>query len=208
MIPHKLFHCEDREAAIDFIAAHPFAAVAVNGEQGPVTALVPLVVNDKGEMLIGHVSKSNPFWQAANKTGAKAIALFRGADAYVTPSLYPSKKRHGRVAPTWDYLALQVRGEIMVETNPEAMRPFLTILTDRMEARQDTPWKVSDAPDDYTEKMTQAIIGFKLKIDDITYVRKLSQHKKPEDSDGVKTAFESSNDPAQNRLAKEMKEDN
>lgn len=211
MTPNPLFHSDNKDGAMAFMAMAPFAVLAVNGEagkaQGPVSVMVPLVVDGTGQRLIGHVARSNPFWKAAQDSSAKAIAIFKGNDAYVTPALYPSKQEHGRVVPTWNYMALEVRGHIKVETDAAMMRPYLTALTDQMESHRDMPWKVSDAPDDYIEKLSHAIVGFTLEIDEISFMKKLSQNKREDDKNGIITAFENSNDPAQNNLAKEMNQE-
>jgi len=110
MHPTLAFRYDDKAEALAFVAEHPFATLAVNGEQGPVTALVPLVIDDRGQYLLGHVARMNPFWKAAQHSGKEAVAVFRGADAYISPSSYASKKEHGRAVPTWNYLAVEIRG--------------------------------------------------------------------------------------------------
>jgi len=211
MHPTPAFRYDDRAEALAFVAAHPFATVAVNGEQGPVTALVPLVIDIRGQALLGHVARANPFWEAARYSDCKAVAVFHGVDAYVSPSSYPSKTEHGKAVPTWNYMAVEIRGEITIETHAAAMMPYLVALTDKMEAHRELPWQVSDAPEEYIAKLSQAIVGFSLTIEDITYVRKLSQNKPDKDKQGVITSLEISNkyeDKYEERLvAHEMKQD-
>jgi len=175
MHPTPIFTNDDRGQALSFAASYPFATLAVNGEAGPVTALVPLVYDAKREHFIGHVAKANSFWKAAQKSG-QAVAVFRGPDAYISPSFYPSKAEHGKTVPTWNYMAVEIRGE----------------LTDKMESHRDVPWAMSDAPEDYIAKLSAAIVGFSLRIDDITFVEKLSQNKTERDRAGVIHALENS----------------
>jgi len=182
--------------------------MAVNGEQGPVTALVPLVIDNQGKTLLGHVARMNPFWKAAQEAGNQAIAVFQGGDAYISPSAYASKKEHGRAVPTGNYIAVEIRGTITLETKAEAMMPYLTALTDKMESHRELPWEVSDAPADYIEKLSRGIIGFRLEIDDITHIRKLSQNKSAEDKHGVITTLELSKKYQERLIAREMKEAN
>lgn len=203
--PTPAFRYDDKDEALAFVAAHPFATVAVNGEQGPVTALVPLVISEDGQTLLGHVARINPFWDAAIQSGSKAIAVFRGGDAYVSPSNYPSKAEHERVVPTWNYMAVEIRGDITIETDANAMMPYITALTEKMESHRDLPWQVSDAPDDYIAKLSRGIVGFKLTVEDITHVRKLSQNKSEDDKQGVLNAFENSPDINEQVMAQEMK---
>ena len=207
MTPTPAFRYEDRTEALAFVGEHPFATMAVNGEQGPITAMVPLVIADDSLTLLGHVARKNRFWEAAKQGGSKAVAVFRGGDAYVSPSNYPSKAEHERVVPTWNYMAVEIRGDIEFETRPGAMLPYITALTDKMESHRELPWQVSDAPDDYIAKLSRAIVGFKLNIEDITHVRKLSQNKSQDDKQGVLKSFENSSNPSEYVLAHEMKKE-
>ena len=207
MTPTPAFRYEDRTEALAFVGEHPFATMAVNGEQGPITAMVPLVIADDSLTLLGHVARKNRFWEAAKRGGGKAVAVFRGVDAYVSPSNYPSKAEHERVVPTWNYMAVEIRGDIEFETRPGAMLPYITALTDKMESHRELPWQVSDAPDDYIAKLSRAIVGFKLTIEDITHVRKLSQNKSQDDKQGVLKSFENSSNPSEYVLAHEMKKE-
>jgi len=205
--PTPAFHYDDRAEALAFVAAHPFAMLAVNGEQGPVTAQVPLVIDVDKPILLGHVARANPFWEAVQKGGGKAVAVFQGVDAYVSPSSYPSKKIHGKVVPTWNYVAVEIRGTIKVETRAEAMASYIEALTNKMEARRKPPWQVSDAPEDYIAKLSHGIVGFSLDIEDITHVRKLSQNKSFDDKLGVMKAFEVSSDRKELLVAREMRKE-
>ena len=204
MHPSSVFQNDDKDEALAFISAHPFATLAINGERGPVTALVPLTIDKLGGTLLGHVARSNYFWQAVEKSNAAGIAMFRGADAYVSPSYYPSKLEHGKTVPTWNYLAVEIRGKISVETRHDHMMPYLTALTDKMESNRDVPWKVDDAPKEYIEKLSRAIVGFSLEINEINFVKKNSQNKSEKDKQGVVQAFTASSDLAEHALALEI----
>lgn len=57
-----------------------------------------------------HVARKNPVWQRL-RGGRRALAVFQGPDAYISPSWYPSKAKDGRVVPTWSYLAVHAEGE-------------------------------------------------------------------------------------------------
>ena len=104
-------------------------------------------------------------------------------------------------------MAVEIRGDIEIETRPGAMLPYITALTDKMESHRELPWQVSDAPDDYIAKLSRAIVGFKLTIEDITHVRKLSQNKSQDDKQGVLKSFENSSNPSEYVLAHEMKKE-
>ncbi len=205
MTPTPVFRQDDTNEALRFVAAHHFATIAVNGENGPMTALVPLVIGEGGQTLLGHVARANPFWKAAQDNESPAVAVFKGPDAYISPSSYPSKKADGRVVPTWNYMAVQIRGKIEIEARADAMMPYIEALTDKMESHRKHPWKVSDAPKEYIAKLSRAVVGFSLAIDEITYVRKLSQNKSDADKQGVMTALETSEQYESRLIAQEMR---
>ncbi len=187
----------DARAVID---AAPLATVAVNGDVGPVIALAPLILREDGRRLLGHVSRANPFWRCAEAGAVPAVAIFHAGDAYVSPSAYPSKADHGRVVPTWNYVAVEARGQLTLETNPHLMREYIEPLTNRMEDGRAAPWKVDDAPEDYTARLSTGIVGFEIEVTALTCIRKLSQNKDPSDRAGVRAAFEADG----NALALEM----
>jgi len=66
------------------VAMHPLAHVVVHTSDGLVGTPVPLVV--RAGSLVGHVARGNSLW----RHGGEALALFSGADAYVSPAWYPS----------------------------------------------------------------------------------------------------------------------
>ncbi len=72
--------------------------------------------------------------------------FFAGADAYVSPGFYPSKAEHGKVVPTWNYVAVHAYGMAEVFTDADRLRTLVSALTDRHEAGRINPWKVADAP--------------------------------------------------------------
>ena len=188
---------------MDFFLPYPFAILMVNGARWPVTALTPLVLSESDDELIGHVSRANPFWQAAQTSG-HMTALFRGPQAYVSASLYPSKQEHGREVPTWNYLCVEVAGAVSVETSPAMMRPYLEVLTTHMEADRQDPWAVSDAPADYIDSLQRGITGLRLRMEHVRMVRKLSQNKAERERAAVRSAFLNSLNPDEAALGAAM----
>jgi transcriptional regulator len=198
----------DQADAAAFVVAHPFAVVCINGTAGPVVAHVPLVgVRDgAGNLveLIGHVARANPFHDGISEEGAPVVAVFRGADAYVSPSLYPTKSATGKVVPTWNYLAAEARGTLFVDREPANMKHYLVALTDEMESHRPVPWAITDAPEDYLTTMYRGIVGLRIAVVDLIAKRKLDQTKAAADFQGVANAFAASTSPNEKILATEM----
>lgn len=196
---------DDPAALTGFVRAHPFALLVLNGAEGPVAAHLPLaVVEADGAVveLVGHLARANPFWREAE--GAPALAVFSGADAYVSPSAYPSKRGHGRVVPTWNYLRVEVRGRLRLEQDAAAMRPYLEAVTAMQEAARPAPWGLDDAPADYLDRMSHAVVGLRLEVGRIEGVFKLSQNKDAADRVGVITELSASPLPKDRAVAEAM----
>lgn len=198
----------DKAQASAFALAHPFAVVCINGGDGPVVAHVPLVgVLDDDKCLvelIGHIARGNSFHVAIEAQGTPVVAVFRGADAYVSPSLYPSKAIHGKAVPTWNYLAAEARGTIYVDRDPANMEGYLVPLTEAMESHRQNPWAVSDAPADYMAMMMRGIVGLRIAVTSLTAKRKISQGKAEADYQSVLTAFATSGNENEQILSVEM----
>ena len=201
------FRVDDAAELAAFIEARHFGTLVVTGPNGPQAAHVPMLVNrdaaGNAVSLECHVAKSNPV-AAIAASGARALAIFNGADAYVTPSLYLSKREHGRVVPTWNYIAVEVTGDVATFSDGAQLQAQIARMTDVMEQLTAAPWSVSDAPADYVAKLVGAITGLRLTIDSIEGVRKLSQNRPEGDRAGVLNGFTHSSDPSARQLATEM----
>jgi transcriptional regulator len=201
------FSIDDQGEIIALMEARPFATLVAAGPSGPIAAFAPLLIerDDTGRpaALIGHLARANPFNDVVAE-GARVLAIFHGPEAYVSPSFYPTKQEHGRVVPTWNYLAVEAEGAISFTREPAAIRELVTRLTDRMEAPRPAPWAVSDAPATYVDKLTNAIIGIRIAIDSLQGKAKLSQNKTEPDRAGVRAHLSQSRDPLEQLLAAAM----
>ena len=104
------FRVDDAAAHRALIAAHPLATLVVPTARGLEVNHLPLRLDDVTGRLIGHVARANPLWTL--EPAGEAVAVFRGAEAYVTPGWYASKAEHGRVVPTWNYAVVHVHGRL------------------------------------------------------------------------------------------------
>lgn len=167
------------------IARLRFATLVVNGPEGPVAAHLPMVVDaTRPEVLLGHVARANPIVPLLRAAPA-ALACFVGPDAYVTPAWYASKREHGKVVPTWNYIAVHARGRIEPVDDAGELRAIVAALTDAMEADRPEPWAVEDAPADFLAGMLKAIVGFRLHVSALEGSAKLSQNRPAADHAGV-----------------------
>ncbi|MEN5140898.1 FMN-binding negative transcriptional regulator [Pseudomonas juntendi] len=184
------------------------AILVSHGEQGLLATHLPVLVDTaEGEFgtVYAHLARANRQWQDL-ALGAEAMLVFPGADAYVSPSYYPSKADNPKVVPTWNYLAVHAYGAAEVIHDAEPLLAIVSRLTDRHERGRSEPWKVTDAPADYLDGMLRAIVGIRLPITRLQGARKLSQNRSEQDIIGVREGLSASPDQMDNQLAAHMRQ--
>ena len=196
---------QDPQVLFDFMRAHPFATlVTASPAEGLFATHLPLIVHREdgpSGVLIGHVARANPHHRYIAAGATEGLVIFTGPDAYVTPSWYPAKQEHGRVVPTWNYVAVHAYGTLRVDGDPAFLRPHLEALTTRHEAERTPEWRVSDAPAEFLDQMMKAIVGVELTITRLEGKWKMSQNRSGADIDGVVRGLAASEAPADQAVA-------
>ncbi len=143
--------------------------------------------------LVGHVARANPQWRAP---ALEAMVIVRGPDAYVSPAWYATKREHGRVVPTWNYVTAHVYGRLIIHDDVEWLEALVRRLTVHHEAGRDQPWSVDDAPPEYFAGQLRAIVGVEIAIERIEAKAKLSQNRSAEDVTGTIAGLAEAGQPA------------
>ena len=185
------------------IARLRFAVLFTSGASGPMATHLPLVWD--GPDLVGHVARANPHWKDWLGEGAPAIAVFQGPEAYVSPSLYPSKQAHGRVVPTWNYVAVHAQGVATAVPEPGPLHRIVSLLTDVQETSRAEPWKVTDAPEPFVAAQLKGIVGVRIAVPVLSGSRKLSRNRDAADRAGVIAGL-SAGDAEAREIARLMRE--
>ena len=183
---------EDRlETLHALIRTHPLGTLITAGAGGLTANLVPFTLAHTGEKgtLRAHIAKANDQVDAL-RAGAETLVVFHGPEAYITPSWYASKREHGRVVPTWNYVVVQVRGTPRVIDDPAWLRAQIDELTSSQENQRPRPWKVSDAPEAFILGQIKAIVGFEIPILTIEGKWKVSQNRSAADRQGVQEGLQ------------------
>ena len=201
---------EDRPEALHGILRAARLALLVSAAPdggAPEATHLPLLL-DTAEgphgTLYGHVARANPHWRAL-AAGGQARAIFPGPEAYVSPSLYASKAEHGKVVPTWNYIAVHAIGPVEVIEDAERLHALVSRLTDHHEAPRAAAWAVADAPDSFIAGQLKGIVGIVLRIETLIGKRKLSQNRSAADRAGVAEGLGASADPADRAVAGAMR---
>jgi transcriptional regulator len=171
---HGKFNVDDPLALLAELAQQRVATLVSIGDGGFWTTMLPLIVGEG--VLRGHVARANNHWRALERD-ARAVALFYGPDAYISPAWYEEKRLTGKVVPTWNYSLVAVHGSIRVHHEPEWLLENVRELVLRHEAPRPAPWHIDDAPADYIQTQARAIVGLELAIERIEAKQKLTQNR-------------------------------
>ena len=183
------------------IRAHPLGLLVSNGTDGPIANPLPFLLDaDAGPhgRLRAHLAKANPQWRSISKnTEMPVLVVFQGADSYVTPSWYETKRETGKVVPTWNYAVVQVRGRARIVDDKEWLAGQIAELTATHEAPRAEPWQVTDAPAPFIEAQIKGIIGLEIDITEISGKWKVSQNRPIADRVGVANGLEAGGSAAE-----------
>jgi len=173
----------------------------VCGDNGDLLSTpVPFIVDDEVQSVRMHLARPNPIFKQASSS---ALLIVPAGDAYISPSWYKSKAEHGKVVPTWNYEVVHLHGSLEIHDNSEWLYGLLNDLTDYNERSNPTPWRVSDAPDEFIATTMKGIIGLELHVERIEAKRKLSQNRSAPDRDGVLEGLRQQ-DSSDNSIARSM----
>jgi transcriptional regulator len=169
------------------ISQHPFGMLVTNGAGGLDANHIPFELHPlqgKLGVLNAHVARANPVWQELSN-GDEVLAVFRAADAYISPNWYPSKHEQHRQVPTWNYIVVHAHGRITIRDDERFVRGVVARLTRTHEASEPAPWKMADSAKDYIDTMLGNIVGLEIEITRLVGKSKLSQNKEARDIQGA-----------------------
>ena len=175
------------EQARDLLREITVGQLVTATEQGPMATMLPWAVDDENNTLVGHMARPNAQWQMPWQ--GQALVIAEGPNGYVSPSWYATKAETGRVVPTWDYVVVQVYGDLVVHDDHAWVDAAVRRLTDRHEQQRVEPWSVADAPAYYIDGQLRGIVGIEVRIDRVEAAVKMSQNKSAADASGVLAGF-------------------
>jgi transcriptional regulator len=170
--------------------------------EGLVATPLPLLLDETegaSGTLYGHMARANPQWKLS--PSGEALVIFSGPDAYVTPSWYASKREHGKVVPTWNYIAVHAYGPVEFFEDEARLRDVVTRLTNLHEKPRAEAWAVTDAPEAFVTAQLRGIVGLRVPITRIEGKRKMSQNRPEADRDGVAAGLAASDRESDRHVA-------
>jgi transcriptional regulator len=193
---------DDPDQLRRMIAEARLATLVTATEEGLMATPLPMQLDateGPDGTLYGHIAKANRQWRLAPL--AEALVMFAGADAYVSPSWYASKREHGKVVPTWNYAAVHAYGPVEFFEDEGRLHTIVTRLTERHEAGRDEPWAVADAPASFIRAQLKGIVGLRIPVSRLEGKLKMSQNRPVADRAGVVAGLGESPNEGDRRVA-------
>lgn len=197
------FREERAELMHDLIRHHPFGTLLSSIGGNLAADHLPFVLDANSARLgalNAHVSAGNPLARG-QRTGVDVLAVFQGPQSYISPSWYPSKAAHGKVVPTWNYVAVHAHGVLRLRKDEDWLLGHLDELTRGHESDRAVPWSVSDAPRDFIGRQLRGLVGLEIEITELQGVWKASQNKTAEDVGGVAAGLRQVGTPESSAMA-------
>jgi transcriptional regulator len=161
-----------------FIREYGFATL-VNQVEGKLWAThTPLLLNEEGTRITGHISKANKQWKGFSEK-EEVLAIFQGPHTYVSPSWYDHEN-----VPTWNYIAVHVYGTLRT-LEGDALIKSLKGLVDKYEAHSEAPVTVEGMSSGYVEKEMKGLVAFEITITRMEASYKLSQNRDPKNHERI-----------------------
>nr|WP_321237451.1 FMN-binding negative transcriptional regulator [uncultured Psychroserpens sp.] len=174
--PPKHHQDDDQNHMIEVIKTYPLATVISVTNDQPLITHLPLIF-DNGK-LIGHIDIYNP--QAGLLKDDNAVTLlFSGPQCYISPSVYSTTQ-----LPTWNYMKVHLKGTVKAIESKAALKQSLITMTEFLEAPDHKYVLEPDNP--RLDRNLDYIKMFEITISDWEGKFKLSQDKKPRDTNNAR----------------------
>lgn len=177
------FNVKDPEIIQAIIRDYPLATVLTVSETNELSIshlpLIGRLANDE-MTLVGHMARGNLHWRAMKKNSMTKV-IFHGPHTFITPTWYAEND-----VPTWNYVAVHIDGDANLIEDKAGIIECLKALSASTEPPGPGSWEFW-IPDDLSKPnaLESALVGFEIKVRQITGKFKLSQNRSPADRQGV-----------------------
>jgi transcriptional regulator len=195
------FKENDNRVVMEFIRNHPFAFITgCDVDNKPVATQIPVFIDERdGKLFLsGHIMKGTDHHKTFSYN-PNVLAVFTGPHTYVSASWYDDPHQ----ASTWNYMSVHAKG-ILSFKGEDALLEILKRTTDHFENNPHSGSNFHDLPEEYVNKLVNAIVVFEIEVTSMNNVFKLSQNRNEKSFDTIIEKLEGyGGDAAQ--IAEEMK---
>jgi len=178
------------------VKAFPLATLISAKDDRPFATHIPIIYNEESSRLVAHIDKFNPQVETLFD-GANVEVVFRGPDAYISPSIYATKQ-----LPTWNYLMVHARGKVNLINDPEAAKETMVAMTSFLEGPK--PAYVLTKDNTRMHRVIRYIQAFDIEVEHWEGKFKLSQDKNEQDFDNARAELLQNSLPRYHDLIEEM----
>ncbi|MGB7843709.1 MAG: FMN-binding negative transcriptional regulator [Salinimicrobium sp.] len=198
--PEK-YRKNDPDYLFDFIKAHPFATLVLQGKNLLATHIPVLTKgNSENFILYAHIDKNNEQYDVL-QDGSQALVIFQGPHAYISSSWYKEPD-----ISTWNYSAVHVNVNIKMQSQEE-LEDSLQNLVRHFERDQKNPILYGDLPQKMLTEHLPLITGFWMEPLKIQGIAKLHQGFQKEDIHSITRHLEEQGDTLSSELSKNIKKE-
>lgn len=191
------YRTSDAAAVHELVRSYPLAVlVTATGSQAPQASHVPVIVRpapsaggrsaepDPTAMtVVGHMNRANPHWSCV-LAGSRALMVFAGPHGYVSPTVYG----YTPAAPTWNFTAVHLTGTISAIPQGSETLDVIRETVAAFESRFGQRWDMSTSAG-YFDRLLPGVGAFRMRVDSVQAMFKLSQEQTPEVRGRVTGAF-------------------
>ncbi len=196
----KHFADINTDEIVSFMTEYSFGTIITAQNNIPLATHLPFVVSqqDGTITLTSHFAKANHQWMDIEEQ--RVLVIFSEPHAYISPKHYESELS----VPTWNYIAVHAYGRCQLVTDERAVFEVLETMIDTYEREYAKQW--DNIPVDYKVKMSKGIVAFRITVDGISAINKLSQNKKETERQRIIDYLGNSEDSNERAIAHCMKQ--
>jgi len=183
-----------RSSIVELVRDNPLATLVTSHASGqPFATHLPVILErdalcdtgsaDVGDLagttLLGHMNRVNPHYAVLGQRHP-SLLVFTGPHGYVSPVLYDG----AAAAPTWNFTAAHVRGEVTVVRGEEETRHIVTSTARLFERRFGRGWDPGSSLE-YFEQIPPGVGAFRMSVAVADGMFKLSQDQPAKRRDNV-----------------------
>ncbi|MFG1815227.1 FMN-binding negative transcriptional regulator [Kribbella sp. NPDC049174] len=181
----------DLDEVARLIEAQPFATLVTDQPELRIAHVPVQVRQDGGLQIVAHVAGRDPFAESIRQRARILISVL-GPSVYVSPAWYAS-----RGLPTYNFVAIELRGQAEPLDDPDAVRAHLMRLVQDHEQAlnpgdQKARWRVDEWARDQTTELLPELQAFTLRVEQVTAKVKMGQNRTEGDRVGTMAALHDS----------------
>ena len=194
MYTPEAFAINEEKAQLALLERYAFGTLSTVTAGRIRQSAIPFLIEPTERALFGHLARENPHWRELTSC-TDLLVTCMGPHGYISPNWYHADG----LVPTWNYVALQVRGRArLLESRGERLT-LLDRMSERFERALPRPWRSDQLEPRRRDAMLDAIVAFRVDIDTIEAKAKLGQNRRRVDIEAAARQLVCDDEPSMSR---------